>query len=73
VLPTGGPVVLVMADSAVGDIVLRAEEVVAFVGRDIGFSPIARASQARPHFHGPTMAAFRDRPRAEHAILLRKR
>ena len=73
VLPAGGPVVLVMADSAVGDIVLRAEEVVAFVGRETGFNPVARASQERPHFHGPTMAAFRDRPRAEHAILLRKR
>lgn len=73
VLAPGGAVVLVMADSAVGEIVLRAEEVVAFVGRDTGFDPVARASQARPHFHGPTMEAFRDRPRAEHAILLRKR
>jgi hypothetical protein len=34
--------------------------------------PAARASQLRPHFHGPTAKAFRDRPRAEHAILLRK-
>lgn len=73
VLVPGGSVVLLMADSAVGEIVLRAEEVVAVVGRAAGFDPVARASQPRPHFHGPTMEAFRDRPRAEHAILLRRR
>jgi len=33
---------------------------------------VARASQARPHFHGPIADAFRDAPRAEHAIVLRK-
>ena len=72
VLAPGGPLVLLMADSAVGDIVLRAGEVAAHVARDVGFEPVARASQDRPHFHGPTMNAFRDRPRAEHAILLRR-
>ena len=36
------------------------------------FIPVARASQERPHFHGPTMAAFSDRRRADHAILLRR-
>jgi hypothetical protein len=41
--------------------------------RACGFIPVARASQERPHFHGPTMAAFSDRPRAEHAILLRRK
>ena len=71
-LPSGGPLVLMMADSAVGDVVLRADEIVAQVGRACGFIPGARASQERPHFHGPTMAAFSDRPRAEHAILLRR-
>ena len=40
--------------------------------RACGFIPVARASQERPHFHGPTMAAFSDRPRAEHAIMLRR-
>lgn len=72
VLPPGGPVVLVMADSAVGDGVIRADEVVAEVGRACGLAPAARASQPRPHFHGPTATAFRDRPRYEHALLLRK-
>jgi hypothetical protein len=64
--------VMVMADSAVGGVALRADEIAADVGRACGFVPAARASQPRPHFHGPTANAFRDRPRAEHAILLRK-
>jgi len=72
VLRKGGPLVMVMADSAVGGVALRADEIAADVGRACGFVPAARASQPRPHFHGPTANAFRDRPRAEHAILLRK-
>jgi hypothetical protein len=72
VLPAGGPLAVVMADSAVGDVAIRAEEVVAEAGRACGLQPAARASQARPHFHGPTAKAFRDRPRREHALLLRK-
>ena len=72
-LRPGGPLVLLMADSAVGNVALRADEIVAGTARDCGFYPSARASQVRPHFHGPTMAAFRARPRAEHAILLRKK
>lgn len=72
VLPPGGPLVLVIADSAVGNVALRAESIVADVARECGFVPAARASQLRPHFHGPTLAAFRSRPRAEHAIVLRK-
>ncbi len=72
VLPSGGPLVLMMADSAVGDVAIRADEAVAEVGRICGLIPSARASQPRPHFHGPTAAAFRERPRFEHALLLRK-
>lgn len=72
VLPPGGPLVVMMADSAVGDVAIRAEEVIAEAGRACGLQPAARASQARPHFHGPTAKAFRDRPRREHALLLRK-
>ena len=72
VLPSGGPLVLMMADSAVGDVAIRSDEVVAEVGRACGLLPAARASQPRPHFHGPTAAAFRTRPRFEHALLLRK-
>lgn len=72
VLPPGGPLVLMMADSAVGDVAIRADEVVAEVGRACGLAPSARASQPRPHFHGPTASAYRARPRFEHALLLRK-
>ena len=72
VVRPGGPVVLVVADSAVGDVALRADRIVADVARGWGFVPAARASQDRPHFHAGTAAAFRWRPRAEHAILLRR-
>ena len=72
VLPVGHPLVMVVADSAVWGTALRADEIVAEVSRKHGFAPVARASQPRPHFHGPTMKAFQDRPRHEHAILLRR-
>jgi hypothetical protein len=72
VLPSGAPLVVLMADSAVGDAALRADEIVAEAGRASGFTPSARASQPRPHFHGPTAKAFRQRSRHEHALLLRK-
>lgn len=71
-LAPGAPVILLMADSAVGSSALRANELVAKAARLCGFKPVARASQSRPHFHGPTAAAFRARPRMEHALLLRK-
>jgi SAM-dependent methyltransferase len=71
-LPSGGPLVLVMADSAVGNVALRADEIVAATARECGFVATARASQRRQHFDGPTLAAFRARPRAEHALLLRR-
>lgn len=72
VLPKGGPLAMVIADSAVRDVALRADEIVAEVARRHGFIPVARASQPRPHFHLPTMKAFERRPRHEHAILLRR-
>jgi hypothetical protein len=72
VLPSGAPVVLVMADSAVGSAPLRADEIVAELARPNGFVPAARASQERTHFHGPSRHAFRDRARREHALLLRR-
>jgi len=71
-LPADGPLVMVVADSAVWGTALRADEIVAEVSRKHGFTPVARASQPRPHFHGPTMKAFQERPRHEHAILLKK-
>ncbi len=68
----GGPVVLLMADSAVGRERLPAEEIVAEVARDTALVCVARASQPRPHFHQQTRDAFRTAPRAEHALLLRR-
>ncbi len=75
----GANVVLLMADSAVSGgprgetAALRADEIVADVASAIGtLHPVACASQARPHFHGASMAAFGSKPRAEHAILLRR-
>jgi uncharacterized protein with von Willebrand factor type A (vWA) domain len=72
VVVPGGAVVLVLGDSAVGPVALRSDEIVATTARQSGLVPVACASQPRPHFHGPTQAAFRDRPRREHAILLRR-
>jgi hypothetical protein len=66
------PMVLLMADSAVGREALRADEIVASVARRTGFIPAALASQSRPHFHGATSPAFAEEPRAEHALLLRR-
>lgn len=75
VTKTGAPVVLLIADSALGTPPkpLRAAPIVEDAASRVkAFAPVARASQARPHFHAPTAAAFRDVPRAEHALLLRR-
>jgi methylase of polypeptide subunit release factors len=69
----GGAVVLLMADSAVANEPLPAEEIVADAAANTPLECIARASQVRPHFHKGTRDAFRARPRAEHALLLRRR
>ena len=69
----GAPIALVLADSAVQGEALRADVLIGPARRDAGLVVLARASQARPHFHGPTARAFQDAPRAEHAIALEKR
>ncbi len=68
----GAYVALLLADSAVGGEAIRAPAVVADVAKSAGFELLARASQARPHFHSEAAAAFRHAPRAEHAIALKK-
>lgn len=74
VVKPGGRVVLVMADSAVAGRALRADDLVAEACEKANkLFPVARASQARPHFHGPTASAFRDEPRREHALLLERK
>jgi DNA modification methylase len=80
VMKPDAPLVLLIADSATARgprgepaQALRADALVAEVAQATRlFVPVARASQARPHFHGPTAAAFRNAARAEHAILLRR-
>ncbi len=77
VMKPDAPLVLLIADSAIGPVAraepIRADDVVARVAERGGeLVPIARASQARPHFHGPTAGAFKGRPRYEHALLLRR-
>lgn len=70
----GGRLVLLMADSATRSTALYADHLVAEVAAAHGaFAPTARASQLRPHFHGPTARLFENRPRAEHLLLLVKR
>jgi DNA modification methylase len=70
---SGAKVALLMGDSAVGSEPLRADELIAAIAPEARFAVVARASQTRPHFHGPTASAFRQSPRGEHAIVLEKR
>lgn len=72
VCKTGARVALVVADSAVGGQPIRADETLERIAPDAGFAFVARASQRRPHFHDATAQAFDRRPRAEHAIALKK-
>ncbi len=73
VVKKGAPVVLLMADSAVGNTALRADDLVDVASQGTPLVPLARATQARPHFHRGTANAFRDAPRCEHALLLVRR
>ncbi|HEY3496698.1 MAG TPA: DNA methyltransferase, partial [Polyangiaceae bacterium] len=71
VLVPRGAAVLVIADSVLANRAVRAEELVGGLARPAGLAVAALASQKRPHFHAPTERAFEDRPRREHAVLLR--
>ncbi len=70
VLREPGLAALVVADSVLAGRAVYADELVAELASGVGLVVAARAAQARPHFHEPTRAAFRKRPRAEHLILL---
>jgi hypothetical protein len=71
-LRPGAPVVLLMADSAISGMALRADELVADIASRVQLRPVARASQKRPNFHAPSASAFGKAPRAEHALLLER-
>ncbi|HYP89380.1 MAG TPA: hypothetical protein VEQ59_14535, partial [Polyangiaceae bacterium] len=62
--------VLLIADSTLAGKPLFAERVVEKAAPSAGLSLLARASQARPHFHGASREAFASRPRREHLLLL---
>lgn len=66
-----GQVVLVVGDSAVKQLALRADFIVREAAKKTPLSYVAHATQTRPHFHAATAAAFDSAPRAEHAIVLR--
>jgi SAM-dependent methyltransferase len=69
-LAPGGRAVLLIADSTLADRALYAERVVEKAAPKAGLRLSARASQARPHFHGASRAAFTSKPRREHLLLL---
>jgi SAM-dependent methyltransferase len=73
VLAPGGGVLLVMADTALHGVPIRADELLAELGPEHDLELCGRASQVRPDFHRPSARAFAGRPRREHLCLLRRR
>ena len=69
-LAPGGQIVLLLADSTLANKALFAERVVENLAPAAGLALLARASQARPHFHGESRDAFAKQPRREHLLLL---
>lgn len=69
-LTAEGRVVLLIADSTLAGKPLYAERVVEKAAPAAGLELLARASQARPHFHGGSREAFVKRPRQEHLLAL---
>lgn len=69
-LTAEGRAVLVIADSTLAGKPLYAERVVEKAAPGAGLTLLARASQARPHFHGGSREAFVKQPRREHLLAL---
>lgn len=69
-LTAQGRAVFVLADSALGRRALRADELMRALAAREGLQLVARASQARPHFHLPTQAVFERQPKREHVLVL---
>ncbi len=72
VLAPDGRAALLIADSAIGQVSLWADELVARLAERRGLAVTVRASQRRPHFHAATRAAFGGRARREHLIVLER-
>jgi SAM-dependent methyltransferase len=73
VLASNGRVCLILADSTVGRRALRSDRIVAELAPSAGLELVACGSQERPHFHAPSAGAFRDAPRREHVLVLKRR
>jgi hypothetical protein len=69
-LTAAGRAVLLIADSTLAGKPLYAERVVEKAAPGAGLALLARASQARPHFHGGSRDAFVKQPRREHLLAL---
>jgi hypothetical protein len=65
-----GKIVLLIADTTLAGRALFADRVVSKLAPTAGLVFSAQASQERPHFHVATRAAFTERPRREHLLLL---
>ncbi|MCC6523044.1 MAG: hypothetical protein IT373_10320 [Polyangiaceae bacterium] len=70
VLCPDGRCALVLADSVVQGQALYADDVLRATAASADLDVVAQASQPRPHFHAPSRAAFRARPRQEHVLVL---
>ena len=66
-----GAIALVIADSTLAGRAVWADEIVSQLAPAAGLSVVAAGAQPRPHFHGPSQRAFRDKPRREHVLVLR--
>jgi SAM-dependent methyltransferase len=73
VLRPGGHALLVVGDGVVDGRPEHAPDGIAEAGAPVGLEPIARASQARPIHDRRLAEIFRDQPRREHLLLLRRR
>ena len=72
---SGADIFLVIGDGAVRGEAVRVDKVLRTLihTRRMPFERCAMISQVRPHFHGPSRAAFEDRERREHLLWLRRR
>jgi DNA modification methylase len=73
VVTPGGHIVLVLGDTAIGRVPVRADELVGELARNAGLELVGRASQKRPEFHRGTARAFGRQARREHLLLLKPR
>jgi hypothetical protein len=71
------PFYLVIGDGAVDRRAVRVRRLFRHIqarsdAGDLPLRPIAAVGATRPNFHGPSAAAFRDEPRREYLVLLRR-